>query len=160
MKDISGYEGRYAVTEDGRVWSYPRHGVRKGRWLKPGLSSGYLLVSLCGGTQNPKTQLVHRLVALTYLPNPNNLACVCHKDDNHSNNQKDNLWWGSHQDNTQDMVDKGRQAKGGQTRPKLKEEDVLYIRQRSKTVKELSEQYKVSLFAIYNVLNRRTWRHI
>ena len=35
MKDIVGYEGRYAVTEDGRIWSYPKPcSSRKGKWLK------------------------------------------------------------------------------------------------------------------------------
>ena len=154
MKDISGYEGRYAVTEDGRVWSYPRHGVRKGRWLKPGISRGYIHVTLCGETKFQKMHSVHRLVAAAYLPNPSNLACVCHKDDNRSNNQKDNLWWGSHQDNDQDKIKKGRQNS------KLTEEEVLFIRQRSKSVKELSEKYKVTTDAIYKILNRRTWRHI
>lgn len=51
---------------------------------------------------------VHRLVAQAFLPNPESKRCVCHKDDNPQNNHVTNLWWGTHKENMQDMINKGR----------------------------------------------------
>lgn len=87
MKDIPGYEGIYAVTSCGRVWSYKR-----GKFLEPGINTkGYEFVTLYAGT--PWQILVHRLVAMTYIPNPDNLPVVNHKDENPRNNCVNNLEW-------------------------------------------------------------------
>lgn len=93
MRDIQGYEGLYAVTEDGRVWSY-----RRNRFLKPDVVKGYLRVKLCinGKCTN---YLIHRLVALAYLPNPDNLPQVNHRDENKLNNCVDNLEWMTSKEN-------------------------------------------------------------
>lgn len=88
MKDILEYEGLYAITEDGQVWSY-----RRNKFLNPTISSsGYHTVGLIKDGHK-KTCLVHRLVALAFIPNPDNLPQVNHKDENKSNNAKDNLEW-------------------------------------------------------------------
>lgn len=88
MKDIRGYEGLYGITMTGRVWSY-----RRKKFLKPGKSGcGYMYVSLCKEGE-VKTIAIHRLVAETYLPNPNNKPHVGHIDDNPMNNCWDNLYW-------------------------------------------------------------------
>ena len=91
MKDIPNYEGLYAITEDGNVWSY-----RNNRFIKSFLrKNGYMQVLLVkDGTK--KSWKVHRLVALTYLPNPNNYPEVNHKDENRINNCVDNLEWCPH----------------------------------------------------------------
>lgn len=85
MRDIKGFEGRYAVTSCGRIWSY-----RSKRFLKPGKDKdGYLFVML--GKGNPRK--VHRLVAEAYIPNPDNLKEVNHIDKNRQNNCLQNLEW-------------------------------------------------------------------
>lgn len=85
MKDIKDYEGLYAVTEDGRIWSY-----RRKKFLKPIVVNGYLQVHLyINGVK--KVFYVHRLVALAYLPNPNNFPQVNHRDENKQNNDVSNL---------------------------------------------------------------------
>ena len=85
MKDIKDYEGLYAITEDGRIWSY-----RSNRFLKPYVRKGYLRVKLyINGVE--KDFSIHRLVAFAYLPNPDNLPEVNHKDENKQNNCVDNL---------------------------------------------------------------------
>lgn len=88
MVDIEGYAGLYAVTEDGRVWSY-----RSQKFLK--LYSdcwGYYRVGLWERNKMKNYQ-VHRLVANAYIPNPNNYPCVNHKDEDKSNNNVSNLEW-------------------------------------------------------------------
>lgn len=89
---IKGYEGLYEISDKGRVKSlYSRY---KGKsFLKQCAGSrGYLLVTLCRDGRQ-KTVNVHRLVAEAFLPNPNNLQCVNHKDENRQNNEVSNLEW-------------------------------------------------------------------
>ena len=88
MKDIKGYEGLYAITSCGKVWSY-----KSQKFLKlTDDGRGYLIVSLCKGGKG-KAFRVHRLVAETYIPNPNNLPEVNHKDEVKINNCINNLEW-------------------------------------------------------------------
>ena len=88
MKDIVGYEGIYGITSCGRVWSY-----RRKKFLTPRKSSnGYLQVILCKDGQR-KGYSLHRLVADAYIPNPDNLPQVNHKDENKANNCLQNLEW-------------------------------------------------------------------
>ena len=95
MKDIKGYEGRYAITEDGRVWSY----IRK-RFIKSFIKdNGYLQTLLVDKDGNKHALKNHRLVAETYIPNPEGLTDVNHKDENKLNNNVSNLEWMSHEDN-------------------------------------------------------------
>ena len=87
MKDIKGYEGLYAITSCGKVWSY-----WKNKFLKPyNHNSGYLSVNLYSIDKSRKTCLIHRLVAEAYLSNPSNLPQVNHKDENRTHNWLNNL---------------------------------------------------------------------
>ena len=94
MKDITGYEGRYAITSCGRVWSYKHKKFLK-NCLDP--RTGYYQVCLYkNGTKEHAIHLVHRLVAQTYLDNPNGYSCVNHKDEDKSHNYLGNLEWCTH----------------------------------------------------------------
>lgn len=88
MKDVVGYEGLYGITIYGDVWSY-----RKQKFLSSCLTkSGYCMVVLSKDGQT-KHAYVHRLVADAYIPNPDNLSQVNHRDENKTNNNVDNLEW-------------------------------------------------------------------
>ena len=94
MIDIKDYEGLYAITRDGNIWSY-----RSNKFLKPKLTrQGYHQVVLCKDGKS-KTHYIHRLVADAFIPNPNNLPEVNHKDECKTNNCVDNLEWMSRIDN-------------------------------------------------------------
>ena len=94
MRDIPGYEGLYAATSCGKVYSY-----RAKKFLKPTKNKdGYLRVGLCKDKKR-KWYYIHRLIAEVYLPNPENLLFVNHKDEDKSNNCVNNLEWISHKDN-------------------------------------------------------------
>lgn len=85
-KDIENYEGLYQVNELGEVKS-------KGRILKPRPNGvGYFQVALYKNGIR-KDFYVHRLVAKAFIPNPDNLPEVNHKDENKSNNTVENLEW-------------------------------------------------------------------
>lgn len=85
-KWIPGYEGLYMVSTHGRV---KRNGkIRKQSTYK----SGYMYVGLHKNGKG-KNWKIHRLVALAFIPNPDNLPEVNHKDENKTNNHVSNLEW-------------------------------------------------------------------
>ena len=86
-KDI---DGRYSVSNLGNVKS---NYANKERILKPIQNKrGYLTVDLRSPGKR-KTMLIHRLVAMAFIPNPNNFLEVNHKDEDKTNNYVDNLEW-------------------------------------------------------------------
>ena len=106
-KPVVGFEGFYEVSNYGRVKSLQR--LRRNRYgvfiveekiLKQlTLTKGYLGVRLYKNNKG-KTFKVHRLVAEAFIPNPDNLACVNHKDEIKTNNMVDNLEWCTSKYNT------------------------------------------------------------
>lgn len=97
-KEIIGFPG-YTVTDDGKIISYK---FKKPRVMKTWYQkSGYENIKLC---KENKTYhfLIHRLVAQAFIPNPNNLPEVNHKDKNVKNNHVDNLEWCDRKQNLYD----------------------------------------------------------
>lgn len=92
-KDIPGYEGLYKVSNLGNVLSLNNYRRSNSKILKQHISkSGYHSVVL-SKNQIKKTYRVHRLVAMVFIPNPDNLPFINHKDENKANNCVDNLEW-------------------------------------------------------------------
>lgn len=93
MKDIPGYEGLYAADENGHIVSLLNGKNRRAGELKPYVNTGgYLKVNLYKDGVC-RHEYVHRLVALTYLPNPDRKRYVNHIDSNPTNNRPENLEW-------------------------------------------------------------------
>ena len=109
-KDIKGYEGKYMVSNLGRFKSlnYRRTGKEKILEGYPD-KDGYLYVNLCKDGKG-KQCMIHRLVAMAFIPNPDNLPEVNHIDENKQNNYVENLEWCSKSYN---MTYNGRAKKVG-----------------------------------------------
>ena len=86
-KDIEGYEGRYKVSNTGKVYS-----ITTNREMATSNNTSYLGVTLYKDGK-PKFKLVHRLVAQAFIPNPENKPEVNHIDHNTHNNNIANLEW-------------------------------------------------------------------
>ena len=92
---VVGYEGLYEVSNKGNVRSLFRYKKQ----LKPSKgSNGYLSVELFKNKQGKRIS-IHRIVAIAFIPNPDNLPIVNHKDENKHNNCVENLEWVTSQEN-------------------------------------------------------------
>ena len=70
-------------------------------------NSGYIRIYCGGGKRNASLAYVHRMVAETFIPNPDGKPQVNHKDSNRSNNAVENLEWVTHKENAQHGASKG-----------------------------------------------------
>ena len=88
--DIKGYEGLYKINKEGVIIN------KKGKVLKQRLMGGhhkeYWVIDL-HNNKKVRTHYVHKLIAEMFIPNPYNLPCVNHKDENKTNNKIENLEW-------------------------------------------------------------------
>lgn len=170
MRDnIPGLPG-YHITRDGKLYSrFHKSGhsmTNTYHLLHPTIrNSGYLGVQKKG-----KYFGIHRLVATVYIPNPDNKPFVCHKNNIRTDNRVENLYWGTHKENMEQMIREGRSSKGsrnpmygvsrrGALNPnsKLTKSQRVEIRQRHKNgerICDLAEQYKVSRITIRRVVNK------
>lgn len=93
-KDIPGTNGEYKISNYGKVMT-----AKTGRILSPAIDMcGYERVCLFKMDRHRRYK-VHRLVAITFIPNPNGKEQVNHKDGNKRNNSVDNLEWVTHKEN-------------------------------------------------------------
>lgn len=92
-RPIKGYEGLYEVSNTGLIKSLNCYNYKEPKILQQYVrKDGYAIVGLSKNNIT-KTKTVHRLVAEAFLPNPNDLEMVNHRDENKSNNNVDNLEW-------------------------------------------------------------------
>lgn len=159
-KPIDGFS-RYAVSDYGRVQN-----LYSGRIMKVSIqSNGYGFVSIMNDDRNQAQIVVHRLVATAFIKNPRNHDIVNHIDGNRLNNREDNLEWCSQKLNARHSVTYGLRHKAGRhCRAKLSQEDVLKIRKQWETgrttMRDMAEQFNVTIPCIKKILDRKTWKHI
>lgn len=141
-KVIPDYED-YQVSNFGRVKSFKNE---KQRILKSGTNTmGYLFVCLCKGGK-PKNFFVHRLVALCFIPNPENKPEINHIDGHPLNNHVSNLEWCTRSENVQHALDTGLIPQGEDNlKALLSNEQVHYIRENPKglTGRQLAQKFDV-----------------
>lgn len=99
MEDILGFEGLYQINRQGEIWSCSQRKI-----MKPQLERGYFWLKLRKDKINYKGR-IHRLLALQYIPNPENKPEVDHIDRNRSNNDLSNLRWATHHENANNIAE-------------------------------------------------------
>ena len=172
-RDIKGYEGLYQASNLGNIRSLDRKDGRgfnrKGFVMSPiPAKTGYLNIHLSKQGKG-KTFQIHRLVAEAFLPNPENLQIINHKDENPQNNVVDNLEWCTYKYNsnygkmTHDFRSKIVSAEK-HPRRKLDWETVEKIRKLYKRKSKefgcrgLSEKFGVCQTQIGNIVRGTSWR--
>lgn len=150
-RPVPGYEKYYLVSNTGQVKS-----LRKGILLKQRKNDhGYWVVDLSDDVGKRRWR-VHRLVALAFIPNPNNYPEINHLDCNPANPNADNLEWCTHKQNMEYKV------KCGRSRKVKFDVDVVEMN-KTKTVREIARELGVSCGAVAleiersgNTINRIT----
>jgi HNH endonuclease/NUMOD4 motif len=113
-KDINGYEGRYKISNFGRVWS-----VRNKVLLSPYVTKSYLCVSFIASGKK-KNYKVHRLVAIHFIDNPKEKTEVNHIDGDKLNNHYKNLEWCTRSENMKHAHSSGLIDHKGENSPASK----------------------------------------
>jgi len=171
-KDIPDYEGLYQVSNYGRVKSLSRTVIYKRKrnyridYCKEHILScikeKYLSVGLKKTCDRQRKFLLHRLVANAFIPNPDGLPFINHKDCNKHNNYVGNLEWCTPKDNSvhaslNDLLPFGE----GHGRAKLSENDVIDILHGLSlgvTCKELADNYGVHISTISLINTGKNWK--
>lgn len=161
IKDIPGHEGRYAITEEGEVYSYLSKKVLKNR------KGNYLGITLCNNGYCNDVY-IHKLVALTFLDNKDNLEQVNHKDGNKMNNHVTNLEWCSRSynavhywneldsSNHQQSIIKSNMARSGKGNTLNKSVRCVSTGEIFYSITQASNRYAVTETAISNAINGRS----
>lgn len=165
---VPGFEGKYEVSDLGRVRSldriidspgsprgYPR--PIKGRLLKPqDHSGGYLQITLCG-----ELHIVSWVVLSAFVgPRPSGLE-ACHNDGDKKNNTRSNLRWDTPVRNAADKVEHGTAPRGEQNGcAKLTVEDVLAIRKDRRDRFVVAAEYDIHPNHVNRLRARGRWAHV
>ena len=155
-KEYKGKSGEYIVYSDGRVWSKHKNKFMNHFFNK---KTGYYQVA---------GEYTHRIIAKCFIDNPQNKRTVNHKSGDKSDNSVQNLEWATHSENHKHAFKElGRKPnilknqKGqGNFASKLKDSDVIEIRNSTLSGIELAKKYGVSRALISRIRNRIMWTHI
>lgn len=161
-KDINGYNGEYQIDIYGNVWSFKKS---KEIILKPQrMKNGYRTIGLKKNGIG-KTFLIHRLVAIAFIDNPENKPEVNHINGNKNDNTVSNLEWVTHSENMTHGFENGLIDLNGenQVNSKLKEKDIqeiILLRKQKWTCKQISKKIGVSSAHINRILNNKRWKYL
>jgi len=152
-KDISGYDGKYQASNLGRIINLKTQKIYIGS-----LGGRNVLYRYCS------IGFVHRLVALTFIPNLENKPEIDHIDFNPLNNRVENLRWVTHSENQIHSRERLSKSKQGEKHPKslLSDKDVLEIRRLRKhkiRYKILSKKFGISENTLCQVVTRN-YQHL
>ena len=125
--------------------------------------NGYIMISLSMGARGKvKTIRLHKALAETFIPNPNNLPVVNHIDENKSNYSLDNLEWVSYKDNTKKHWEIASKDNWFVNNRKISKEDILFIRKNKNKISptDLAKMFNVSEKTIRNIFNNISYNDI
>lgn len=110
-KDILWYEWLYSCNEFWNVFTYPKKWSWWHNWkmLRGWFDKDWYLMVILSKNMIRKTYRIHRLIAQTFIANPNNLKVVMHLDNDPSNNNVANLKWWNQKENMQQKCREGRE---------------------------------------------------
>ena len=128
-KDVKGYEGIYKVSNTGEVLTVDHHHSGKSKIRSQQVNRcGYKTCALGKGIRNSKMFLVHRLVALAFLPTPDNpeLFDVDHINGDRIDNRPENLRWCTHSDNIKFSSMRGKYNYTDEQKQKMRDDPLMF----------------------------------
>jgi uncharacterized protein YerC len=148
-KDIPGFEGKYQVSNLGRVKSFV-YRRNKTTIRKLPISNNYYRLLLC---KNGKYEsfYIHRLIADAFIPNPKNKKYVNHKDGNKLNNDISNLEWVTSAENSHHAWATGLNTKI-YSHSKQDAQKVLVLRKEGRTYQEIEDITGVALATAWRIV--------
>jgi hypothetical protein len=172
MEIWKDYNDQYEVSSLGQVRSKSKcvrstHGgyyVKEGRILMQNDNGqGYLQVNLCHNGVT-RTERVHRLVAIVFVPNPDRLPKVNHKDANKRNNAATNLEWCTQAENVAHAKKLGLTTRGATAVNAVLDEDAVrdikYLIKEGCSNKDIAELFGVHPATINCIRTGRNWSHV
>lgn len=139
--DIPGANGYYQISKCGKIKRVDKDKILKQCMRK---TVGYYYVSLGLGPRVKWHESVHRLLCLTFLPNPENKPCVNHKNAIRSDNRLENLEWATYSENNKHafVVGNKNHAKGNNTSAR----QILYLNNGFvfDCIKDVSDNFKIN----------------
>lgn len=157
-KDIEGWEKLYQVSNKGRIKSLPKPYVPYPTILAPlKEKKGYLYVKLCNANKQLSCK-AHRLVAKAFIPNPDNLPQVNHKDLNKENNCVENLEWVTNQRNMCHAMEN----KVYTDRPLLPQEvvEIRKLKKSGKSQSEIARIFNIHSGRVSGIVRGITYKYI
>lgn len=154
MRSIKGYEERYSVTIDGKIYSHLSNRFMKQHKDK----DGYSRVGLTNSLQIQTTEQVHRLVAIAFVKGDSSLT-VNHKDGDKSNNHYRNLEWVTIRENVQHSVEKGLRNNQHLYTEDLAHRVIKYIMD-GWTKKEVAEALGMEKNSVHNIMHSPQYKYV
>lgn len=143
---------KYEVNENGEVRHRERKQILRGKIDR----YGYKVITMSSGDRKkPQSVTAHRLVAMAFIPNPDNLPSVNHKDEDKLNNRVENLEWCDNLYNTRYGTGQQR-SRDARKRPVEAVRDGVVV-QRYNCVGDAAEALGVSPSSIKDVLRKKRW---
>ncbi len=166
----------YEASDLGRIKTFNWKNKKTEAIMKPHIDGcGYLRTMLKRDSDGEiHTIKVHRIIGITFIPNPENKPQINHKNGIRSDNRAINLEWVTNSENIKDSFAKGRSSNLGSKNPAatVTEEQVIEIRKnyvyhrknqydrRGETLQQIANRYGTSRNIIKMIISGRTWKHL
>ncbi|MBL7664476.1 MAG: HNH endonuclease [Bacteriovoracaceae bacterium] len=149
FRSIDGFSS-YIISSDGIIKN-----LQTGKQLAIAPdNAGYLRVYLIRDNGRRSGQLIHRLLALAFIPNPDNKPCVNHIDGNKSNNDLKNLEWCTHKENTHHVI-RTLEKRFGQKEKSLRAEMMVYLAKKY-TYAQIADAFELTFARVSQIINKET----